>query len=132
MTINILPGSTLNPVNLTGSTLPVAVLTTVAGEYGNPLAFDTAAIDATSVRFGSPGVLLQGAGITAVQQRLHVEDALELDEATRDGDPDAILQFRPRNDALAASDTSGCVFGRVASPLESLAFYGCDLVTIVP
>ncbi|MGH9280040.1 MAG: hypothetical protein ACRD12_18325 [Acidimicrobiales bacterium] len=36
VTVNIQPRSTVNPVNLRRSTLPLAVLTTAAGEYGNP------------------------------------------------------------------------------------------------
>lgn len=132
VTVNVQPGSTRNPVNLTGSTLPVAVLTTAAGEYGNPLAFDAATIDAVSVRFGSPERLLLGGGTTEIHDRGHAENTLELDEATRDTDVDAMLHFRPRSDALASTDTSGCVFGRFAGAPGPLSFYGCDRVTITP
>ncbi len=51
--INIQPGSTVNPVSLSGSTLPIAVLTTSVGEYGLPQAFNATTIAATTLRFGS-------------------------------------------------------------------------------
>jgi hypothetical protein len=131
VTINIQPGSTENPVNLGGSTLPVAVLTTTAGEYGNPLAFNATTIDGTSVRFGSPTVLLLGLGTPEIHLQIHPENALELDEKTRDGDLDALLHFRPREDSLSTADTSGCVFGRFTGPNGPLSFYGCDKVTVI-
>jgi hypothetical protein len=131
VTINVQPGSTENPVNLTGSTVPLAVLTTTAGEYGNPLAFNATTIDSSSVRFGSPTVLARGGGTPGIDRALRVEDALELDEKTRDGDLDAVLHFRPRSDALSVGDTSGCVIGSFAGPSGPLSFYGCDKVRVI-
>jgi hypothetical protein len=130
VTINIQPGSTENPVNLGGSTLPVAVLTTTAGEYGNPLAFNATTIDGASVRFGSPSLLLLGMGTPEIHLQIHPEDALELDEKTRDRDLDVLLLFRPREDSLTTADTIGCVFGRFTGPNGPLSFYGCDKVTV--
>ncbi|MFI6495584.1 hypothetical protein [Streptomyces sp. NPDC050564] len=132
VTLNIQPGSTENPVNLNGSTLPVAALTTRAGEYGNPLAFDATTIDAASLHFGSPSVLLLGGGVPEIHGRIHPEDSLEPDEVTRDRDLDAVLHFRPRSETLTATDTSGCVLGRFTGPGGPLSFYGCDKVTIIP
>jgi hypothetical protein len=132
VTLNIQPGSTENPVNLNGSTLPVAALTTRAGEYGNPLAFDATTIDAASLHFGSPSVLLLGGGVPEIHGRIHPEDSLETDEVTRDRDLDAVLHFRPRSETLTATDTSGCVLGRFTGPGGPLSFYGCDKVTIIP
>ncbi|WP_329379950.1 hypothetical protein OG625_13940 [Streptomyces sp. NBC_01351] len=132
ITINIQPGSTRNPVNLNGAVLPVAALTTRAGEYGNPIAFNATGIDAASLRFASPSVLLLGGGVPEIHSRIHPENSLEPDEVTRDGDTDAVLHFRPRSDALTPTDTSGCVLGRFAGPSGPLSFYGCDSVTIAP
>lgn len=131
VTINVQPGSAANPVNRTGSTLPVAVLTTGAGEYGNPLAFDATTIVAESVRFASPAALLAGAGTAELHDAIHPEDALERDERTRDRDVDALLHFRPRQDSLSATDTRGCVLGRFTSPAGPLTFYGCDTVSVI-
>lgn len=132
VTINIQPGTTRNPVNLNGGVLPVAALTTRAGEYGNPLAFDATTINAASLHFGSPSVLLLGGGVPEAHGRIHPENSLELDEVTRDRDLDAVLHFQPRSQALTPADTSACVLGRFAGPSGPLSFYGCDRVTVVP
>ena len=130
VTINIQPGSTVNPVNLNGSTLPLAVLTTTASEYGNPLAFDATQIDPLSVRFGSESLLLAGAGVPETHGKGHPEKSLELDEKTRDGDTDMVLHFSPRRAALAPTDTFGCVVGRTATPSGPITFFGCDKVQV--
>jgi hypothetical protein len=132
VTINVQPGSTTNPVNRKGSTLPVAVLTTRAGEYGNPLAFDATTIVGTSTRFGSPDILLRNLGVPEIHNAIHPEDSLERDEKTRDGDLDALLHFRPRQDSFASGDTTGCVFGKFASSGSGLtSFYGCDTIVVM-
>lgn len=126
ITINVQPGSPVNPVNLRGSTLPVAALTTAAGEYGNPLAFDATTIDAASLRFASEAVLQSGGGVAELHTDIHPEDSLERDELTSDGDLDAVLHFRPRTDAFEPTDTQGCLLGRAGG----VSFFGCDLVTV--
>ena len=57
--INIRPGGYPNSVNLK-SNVTVAILTTSAGEYGLPLAFNATTIDPLSVRFGLASVVLGG------------------------------------------------------------------------
>jgi hypothetical protein len=132
VTINVQPGSARNPVNLNGEVLPVAVLTTRAGEYGNPIAFNAATIVATSTRFASPANLLRGLGASESHNRIHPEDSLERDERTRDGDLDAILHFGPRTDSFLPTDTTGCVFGKYTSgPSAQTSFYGCDTVDVM-
>ena len=130
VTINIQPGSLTNPVNRNGSTLPIAILTTRAGEYGNPLAFNATRIDASSLRFGSNSALLASRGVPEIHAAIHPNDELELDERTRDGDLDVATHFRPRGTALAATDTEACVFGRFASATGQLSFFGCDHVQV--
>jgi hypothetical protein len=132
VTINIQPGSLTNPVNRNGSTLPVAILTTRAGEYGNPLAFDATRIEPLSLRFGSNTALLADAGVPEIHGAIHAEDSRELDERTRDGDLDAVTHYRPRASAIAATDTEACVFGRFTSPTGQLSFFGCDHVQVTP
>ena len=52
--------NSVNP-NQGGQSVAVAILTTAAGEYGNPLAFDATTVDPLSVRFG-PAALVNGGG----------------------------------------------------------------------
>ncbi len=133
ITINIQPGSEENPVNLNAGALPVAVLTTRAGEYGgSSLAFDATTIDVLGLRFGSESALLLGRGVPEVHGKIHPEDSLELDEQTRDGDLDAVLHFKPRFEALGSTDTQGCVFGRTTVAGRSFSFFGCDDVGVKP
>ncbi|MEV4619039.1 hypothetical protein AB0J74_10095 [Asanoa sp. NPDC049573] len=132
VTINIHPGSAQNPVNLHAANVPTAVLSTRAGEYGNPLAFDATTIVVGATRFGSPDILLRGLGVAEIHNKIHQEDSVERDERTRDGDLDAVLHFGPPQDALTPTDTTGCVFGKFTSgPSVQTSFYGCDTVDIV-
>jgi hypothetical protein len=131
VTVNIMPGSTMNPVNLASATVPVALLTTAAGEYGNPLPFDATTIDPLSVRFGSATTLFSGGGVSESHAKGHPEDALELDEQTHDGDTDMLLHFALRNSAvLGVGDTAGCVLGRSTTPSGFTSFFGCDSVSV--
>ncbi len=125
VTINIKPGSAENNVNLNGDgVVPVAVLTTTAGEYGNPIAFDATRIDAATLRFGSPAKLLASAGWPETHGKIHIEKSIEPDEHTVDTDQDAVTHYR--YDVLSVTDTTACVIGRAAG----LTFYGCDHVTV--
>jgi uncharacterized repeat protein (TIGR01451 family) len=131
--INIKPGSDPNSINIRNNgVIPVAVLTTEAGEYGLPLAFDAATIDPLSVRFGPEAVVQSGGGATETHGRGHLEDSLELDETTRDGDLDMVLHFRTKATGLSAGDTEACVKGEWTGPGgETFLFFGCDAVRII-
>jgi len=130
--INIKPGSFTNPLNLkSNGVIPVAVLTTEAGEYDLPLAFDATAIDPLSVRFGPLAVVTAGGGAPEAHARGHLEDSVERsDETTRDGDLDMMLHFRTQLSALSGTETEVCVRGSFG-PNDWL-FQGCDIVTFVP
>lgn len=88
--INIKPGSDPNSINLRDR-VPVAILTTLAGEYDTPEDFDATEVDVSTVRFGPRDVLEAGGGGTEVHGRGHIEDSTELDESTKDGDLDMVL-----------------------------------------
>ncbi|MGW0808322.1 hypothetical protein [Nonomuraea sp. NPDC002799] len=125
VTINIQPGSAGNNVNLNGNgVVPVAVLTTTAREYGNPVAFDATRIEAATLRFGSPAKLLASAGRSEAHGKIHAEKSVEPDEHTKDADLDAVTHYR--YDVLEVSDTTACVVGRAAG----LTFHGCDHVSV--
>ncbi len=131
--INIKPGSLSNPTNLHG-TAPTGVLTTRAGEYGLPLAFDATTIDPTSVVFGPASLVFSlTGGAAAVHGAGHIEDVLERDEKTRDGDLDMVLQFRVSQSGLTAASTEACVRGAFTGPDGAEhVFIGCDSVRVVP
>ena len=131
--INIKPGSFPNSINLRGNRVPVAVLTTAAGEYGLPLAFDATKIDPGSVRFGPADLVFSGlGGAPAIRNRGHIEDAFELDERTKDGDKDMVLHFHQAASGLAVGDTQACVKGDWTDSGGNVhSFFGCDSVRIV-
>jgi uncharacterized repeat protein (TIGR01451 family) len=131
--INIKPGSFPNSINTRNKgVIPLAVLTTEAGEYGLPLAFDATTIDPLSVRFGPEAVVQSGGGAFEAHDRGHIEDSRELDEVTKDGDLDMVLHFRTRASGLAPGDTEACVKGEFTGPGgETFLFFGCDSVRIV-
>jgi hypothetical protein len=130
--INIKPGGFPNAINLKG-TAPVAVLTTRAGEYGLPLAFDATKIDPATVRFGPASLVFSGGGASAIHGVGHLEDSYELDEKTRDGDLDMVFQFRVADSGLTASSTEACVRGNYAGTDGAVhTFFGCDSVKVAP
>lgn len=135
--INIKPGGAPNSVNRnSGNDIPVAVLTTVAGEYGLPLAVDTTKVQPLTVRFAPRDVvsLAPGSGVGAVEshRRVHLERSIELNEKTKDSDLDAVLHFVSKNALLTSTTTEGCVKGKLTGPAgESWTFFGCDAVRVV-
>jgi hypothetical protein len=132
VTVNIKPGGDPNAINRTAkSDIPVAVLTTAAGEYGNPLAFDATTIVADSVRFGNRLTVLAGGGASETHGSRHDERSYELNEKTRDADLDAMLHFGPTAANFAAGDTEGCIRGTFIAGAQQFTFYGCGPIAIV-
>jgi len=131
--INIKPGSSPNSYNLQGE-IALAILTTRAGEYGLPLAFDATRIDPLSVRFGPRPVLFPGPGGAVERHRTgHIEDAREMDEKTRDGDPDMVLHFLASQSGLTLADPEACVKGEwLDSSNQRHKFFGCDSLVLAP
>jgi uncharacterized repeat protein (TIGR01451 family) len=133
--INLKGGSNPNSVNpLNRGTLAVTVLTTQAGEYGLPLAFDATSVVPTSVRFGPRDeIWAETGGAGEMHHRGHLEDGLELDESTRDGDLDMVLHFRTPETGLVAEDVEACIKGEWLDELGGThSFFGCDLLRTVP
>ena len=131
--INIRPGGDPNSIHPDRGTISLAVLTTEAGEYGLPIAFDAATIDPLSVRFGDPDMVwMQTGGAPERHGRGHLEDAYEMDEATMDGDTDMVLHARAAQTGLTTASTEACVRGLYASGGDTFSFFGCDGVRIVP
>ncbi|MFC8680168.1 hypothetical protein ACFT30_01515 [Microbacterium ureisolvens] len=123
--LDIKPGSVRNPVNVKEASIPMAVLTTAAGEFGLPLAFDATAIDADSVRIGDRDPLITSAdGVPERHGKVHLEDV-----TTADGDRDAMLHAAGRDIPVRKTTTELCVRGTTA---DGLSFFGCDAVDVVP
>jgi uncharacterized repeat protein (TIGR01451 family) len=132
--INIEPGGG-NPINLgSNGVIPVAVLTTAAGEYGLPLAFDATKIVATTVRFGPQAIVFdETGGAFETHGKGHLERSFELDEVTKDADLDMVLHFRTQETGIGPNDTQACVKGDWVDGLGGVhKFFGCDTITIVP
>lgn len=133
VTININPGASPNPINssLRNGSTPVAVLSTAAGQFGNPVAFDASTIDAALTRFGARARILGGGGAVARAGRGHLEDALEPNDTTRDGDVDMTIQFvAPIDTGLVPADTEACVLGTFRVGSDQYRFWGCDSVRV--
>ena len=132
VTVNIQPGSAANPVNRRSTSIPLAVLTTDAGEYGNPLAFDATTIQASTVGIGHGSELVaDNTGVPERHGRIHPADVEEPDELTTDGDLDAMLHANGRDIPVSTSTTELCVRGRFGDG-AGLGFFGCDVIRIVP
>jgi hypothetical protein len=128
--INIKPHSNPNSFNLNGG-IPVAVLTTRAGEYGLPLAFNATRIDVATVRFGPRAGTFAGGGALDRQGRGSIEDSYEPDDRTRDGDLDMVFQFEAARTGLTTAHTEACVKGVfVDAQGRRFKFFGCDAIVL--
>ncbi|HSJ23975.1 MAG TPA: serine hydrolase [Longimicrobiales bacterium] len=126
--INIRPANQFNWIN-PGSMeiIPVAVLTTAAGEYGLPVAFDATTIDPGMSRFGTVPVLNGGNGSSVHQS--FIRDSFEMDDHTRDGDLDMVLHFRIAGTGATAATTELCVTGKFQGNGGTwFTYVGCDVV----
>ena len=126
--INIQPGGSPNAVHMRARA-NVAVLTTSAGEYGLPFAFDATTVDPQSLRFGPSSLVVSGGGAALVKGSGHAEDSYEPDDDTRDGDLDLVGQFRVADSGLTTASTEACVAGTFGAGYR---FIGCDSIKIVP
>lgn len=132
--INVRPGGTPNSINLnTDATL--AALTTAAGEYSLPLAFDATRIDVTRTLWGLRSRLLNvatPAGASEIHRQIHPQDSYELNEKTRDGDLDAVMHFKPSASGLKVGNTEACLKGKYRAPSGAVyTFFGCDTVRVL-
>lgn len=132
--INVRPGGHPNSINL-NTDATVAALTTTAGEYGLPLAFDATAIDVGATRWGLRERMFNVAaptGAREIHDKGHREDSYELDEVTKDGDTDMVLHFKPDESGLSLDSSEACLKGRYRTDGgQTWTFLGCDSVRVV-
>jgi hypothetical protein len=132
--INVRPQGSPNSVNL-NTDATVAALTTKAGEYKLPIAFDATKIDVSTVLWGLRSNLFNVAtpsGAREIHGMGHPERSYELDERTRDADLDLLMHFKPANSGLTLTSTESCLKGRYKAPDgNTYTFLGCDSVRVV-
>jgi uncharacterized repeat protein (TIGR01451 family) len=130
--INIKPRGFPNSIRYNKGLVPFAILTTEAGEYDLPLAFDALTVDALSVRFGEPTLVWNGLGGGMERHgKGHVEDSYELDEWTRDGDLDLVTDAPSADTGLTPASTEACAKGDFGVNGNTYTFFGCDSVNMV-
>jgi len=110
--IDVRPDSSLNRINPNRGRVFVAVLTTTVAA-GDPLDFDAATVDPSTVRFGPAGAAPLNSGPA---------------DADGDGDLDLLLRFRNREMGFVCGDTVGTLTGETAT---GRSIVGSDSVTIV-
>jgi hypothetical protein len=135
--INIKPASDPNSINIIkkNGVIPVAILSTLTGEYGLPIDVDATMVDPSSVHFGPVDVLFNvnpSGGATEFHNRGHIEDSYELDETTQDGDDDMVLHFKAKQTELDENDAEGCVKGKIDIGGMLFTFFGCDNISVSP
>jgi len=135
--INIHPASDPNSINIIkkNGVIPVAILSTLAGEYGLLVDVDATMVDPLSVHFGPADVLFDvnpPGGASEFHNKGHIEDSFELDEVTQDGDNDMVLHFKAKQTELDENDTEGCVKGKIDIGGTLFTFYGCDNISVTP
>jgi len=136
--INIRPGVNPNWVNIPLDVVPAAVLTTNAGEYGLPLAFDATTIQPQTVHFGPRRLVYPNTGGSpAVQERGVVVTVPERGtgpvEPVIDLDPDMLMLFNAWTSGLDRTDTEACIKGSYTDRAtgQTYRFLGCDTVRIL-
>ncbi|MDD3642808.1 MAG: hypothetical protein PHQ19_05025 [Candidatus Krumholzibacteria bacterium] len=115
VTIDIKPGSDVNPINCTNDNgvVPVAILTTDG--------FDAAAVDHTTVRFGPWGAYETHSDNQGMKR--HVEDV------DQDGDMDLVFHFRRGETGIACGDTIAVLWG---TTFDGYGFEASDHIRTVP
>lgn len=127
--INVRPANRFNRITVdSNGRVPVAALTTEAGEYGLPVAFDATLIVPSTVHFGDPTAVYDQTGGAAASGPTHIHDWFELDDRTKDGDDDMRLGFVSSETGLTAGDTEACMRGQYLDGGVLYSFFGCDTV----
>jgi Domain of unknown function DUF11 len=130
--INIGPHDPDNRFSSDSADVNVALLTTLAGEYGLPLAFDARTADVRSIRFGLREATFAGGGTPDRRGKGQLIDSWERsNEALRDGDVDLELRFPREATGIPLGTSEACMKGTFAGPGGvRYKFFGCDFILI--
>ncbi|MFJ9521711.1 CARDB domain-containing protein [Kitasatospora sp. NPDC101801] len=133
------PERAVNPILVPHGITVTAILTTRAGEYGLPLAFDATAVQPLTARFGPRDLVYSGSGgSTEWHREGHFANVAErtenVFEAFRDDDTDLLLHFDVERSGLRPGDTEACVKGSYTDRASgrTYRFFGCDAVRVRP
>jgi uncharacterized delta-60 repeat protein len=110
VSIDIKPGSSTNPINLSSKGVPVAILTSDS--------FDATTVDPTTVCFGDDDNPVQR-NCTEAHHRAHIEDV------NGDGRPDALLHYEISRTGIDQGDRSACLTGTTFTGAD---IAGCDAI----
>jgi hypothetical protein len=112
--IDIKPGSSTNPVNLSsGGLIPVAVRSTDT--------FDATTVDPKTVCFGDDDHPSQR-DCTEAHDKGHIEDV------NGDGKPDLLLHYEAHDTGIDPGDTTACLSGKTRTGAN---LHGCDVITVL-
>jgi uncharacterized delta-60 repeat protein len=114
VSVDIKPGSSTNPINLSShGVIPVAILTTDS--------FDAANVDPSTVCFGDDDNAGQRDCMEADGEG-HIEDV------NGDGRPDLLLHYEVSQSGIDPGDTTACVSGKTFAGVN---IEGCDSITTI-
>jgi uncharacterized repeat protein (TIGR01451 family) len=132
--INIRPHHAVNEFSFSTSDVNVGLLTTRAGEYGLPLAFDASTADVQSLRFGPRAATFAGGGAADRRGKGDLRDSWERsDESVRDGDVDLEVRFVRGETGIPRGTSEACMKGSFkGADGRTYRFFGCDTIVIHP
>ena len=130
--INIRPHHENNQFSYSTADVKVAILTTRAGEYGLPLAFDATTVDVSSVRFGPRTTTWAGGGAPDRRGKGDFRDTWEdSNESVRDGDIDLELRFVRGETQIPPGTSEACAKGSfTGTGGVAYKFFGCGTIII--
>ena len=135
--VNLQPGQWPNRVKLGTREASLAILTTAAGEYGRPEAFDAANVIVESVRIGTRRMVQGLEPGTSTFGGTALDDSFEPvpPENVQDQDRDlTFFYFDVAASGLRATDSEMCAMGVYRDPAtgERREFFGCDVAVVIP
>ncbi|MFB3061392.1 MAG: dockerin type I repeat-containing protein [Candidatus Binatia bacterium] len=116
--IDIKPGSDNNPINLTSTVIPVAILTTSVAS-GDEMDFDAAQVVASSLSLSGAASLAKGMS----------GNFGSLEDVDGDGDQDLVVQFPTAELQLNEVDNKLVLEGET---LDGTAIMGMDFIEVMP
>lgn len=134
ISIDVKPGDGRSPINSRRSgVLPVALLSTDAGEDGNPIAFDATTVDVATTRVGTRAAVDADRGAGPAHDG-HVTGSRGRGRRPPDAPADLLSHFAsPADTELDRRDDELCVRGSYvdAASGSRFRFVGCDAVRVV-